>query len=120
MLYVFVSSGLYIGHSSNPLRGKIQKIDPVKININTIFIKFILKFKKIMIKITENKNTLEANAWTRKYFKEDSEENKFFEFIIKGIKDSKLISNPIHTPNQEEDEIVINVPVNKVKKNKNL
>ena len=43
----------------------------------------------------------EANAWVRKYFKEDSEENKFFDLIIKGIKDNKLISKPIQILNHE-------------------
>lgn len=42
--------------------------------------------------------------------REDSEENKFLEFIIRGIKDNKLISSPIHILNQEEEEIVIKVP----------
>jgi hypothetical protein len=41
-------------------------------------------------------------------------------FIIKGIKDNKLISNPIHAPNHEVEEIVINVPLIKVIKNNNL
>jgi hypothetical protein len=31
--------------------------------------------------------------------------------IIRGIKDNKLISKPIHIPNQEEEEIEIIVPV---------
>jgi hypothetical protein len=40
--------------------------------------------------------------------------------IIKGINDNKLISNPIHAPNQEFEEIVINVPLINVIKNNNL
>lgn len=67
-----------------------------------------------------NKNTEEANAWTKKYFKADSEENKFFDLIIKGIKDSKLISSPIHILNQEVEEIVIIVPIIIDKRNKFL
>jgi hypothetical protein len=58
----------------------------------------------------------EAKACVKKYFKEDSEENKFFVLIIRGIKDNKLISNPIHIPNQEEEEIEIKVPIIIVKK----
>lgn len=63
---------------------------------------------------------MEAKAWTRKYFKDDSEENKFFEEVIKGIKDNRLISNPIHILNHETEETVIKVPIIKVKKNKIL
>ena len=62
----------------------------------------------------------EANAWVRKYFKEDSEENKFFDLIIKGIKDNKLISKPIQILNHELEEIAIIVPIIIEKKNKNL
>lgn len=68
-------------------------------------------------KMIENNNVLEANAWVRKYFKEASEENRLFNFIVKGIKDNKLISNPIHTLNQEEELILIIVPKNRVNKN---
>jgi len=83
-------------------------------------LKLILKFKNIKnIKIA-NKRILEAIACTKKYFKEDSEENKLFELIIKGIKDNKLISNPIQTLNQELAEIVIKVPKIIEKINKNL
>jgi len=35
--------------------------------------------------------------------------------MIIGIKDIKLISNPIHIPNKEEEEIEIKVPRNKKK-----
>jgi hypothetical protein len=31
--------------------------------------------------------------------------------IIRGIKDNKLISNPIHIPNQEDEEIEIRDPI---------
>lgn len=65
------------------------------------------KIKKFKI---ENKKIVEANLWIKKYFKDASEEYKFFEFIIKGIKDNKLISNPIHILNQEEAEIEIKEP----------
>ena len=43
-----------------------------------------------------------------------------FEFIIKGIKDNKLISKPIHTLNQDVEEIEIKDPIIKVKKKINL
>lgn len=46
----------------------------------------------------------------RKYFNLASEVNKLFEFIHKGIKDNRLISNPIQTLNQEEEEILTKVP----------
>jgi hypothetical protein len=40
--------------------------------------------------------------------------------IIKGIKDNKLISKPIQIPNQELEEIVINVPNIIIKKKINF
>lgn len=88
-----------------------------------IILIFELKFKIIFHsirkenKIIENNNILEASAWVRKYFKDASDENKLFNFIVKGIKDNKLISNPIHTLNQDEEQILIIVPKNKVDKN---
>jgi len=75
----------------------------------------IIKNNKIV-----NKKIDDAKAWVKKYFREDSEEKRFFEFIINGIKESKLISNPIHTLNQDVEEIEINVPIIIDKKNKNL
>jgi hypothetical protein len=59
----------------------------------------------------------DANAWVKKYFKVASEENKLFVFIDIGINDKRLISNPIQTLNQDEDEILINVPKISVIKN---
>lgn len=89
-----------------------------------IIIKFLeswgadsLKFKNIII---ANNTTLEARAWVIKYFKADSEGYELFELVIKGIIDKRLISNPIHILNHEYDEIVIRVPIIKVKKNKIL
>lgn len=79
---------------------------------------FELKNKK-KIKI-ENNKIIEARAWTKKYFNEDSVENKFFDLIIRGIKDNRLISKPIQILNHEVEEIVIKVPIIKVEKNKNL
>ena len=37
--------------------------------------------------------------------------------LIRGIKANKLISKPIHAPNQELAETVIKVPVIKIHKN---
>lgn len=94
----------------------------IKEEAKTILI-FELKFKKVFHsikkenKIIENNNKLDASAWVKKYFSEASDENKLFNFIVKGIKDNKLISNPIHTLNQEEELILIIVPKNKVIKN---
>ena len=79
---------------------------------------FILS--KINIRMTANKNTDEANAWVKKYFKEASEDIKLFVLIIKGINDNKLISNPIHAPNQDVDETVTRVPLIRVIKNNKL
>lgn len=45
----------------------------------------------------------------------DSVEVKLLVLIIRGIKDNKFNSRPIHIPIQEEDEIVIKVPLIKVK-----
>lgn len=65
----------------------------------------------------KNNNTLEAKAWVKKYLRAASEVNKLFVFIIKGIKDNKLISKPIQILNQEEDEILIIVPKININKN---
>ncbi len=61
--------------------------------------------------------TLEANAWVKKYFKVASEVKRLLVFIIKGIKDNKLISSPIQILNQEEEEILIIDPKISIKKN---
>lgn len=57
-----------------------------------------------------NKKIKEASVWVKKYLIADSEPIMFLLSIIKGIKDIKLISSPIHIPNQEEDEIVNRLP----------
>lgn len=67
----------------------------------------------ILIKII-NKKLIDAIDWTKKYFKEASEENKFFEFEIRGMKLNKLISNPIQHPIHEFEEIEIKVLKNKI------
>lgn len=62
--------------------------------------------------IEENKRTVDAKAWVKKYFKEASVDIKLFLLsLIRGIKDNKLISRPIQAPNQELDVTVINVPI---------
>lgn len=88
-----------------------------------IILIFEFKFKKVFHsikkenKIIENNKILEAIAWVKKYFNEASEENKLFNFIVKGIKDNKLISNPIQILNQEDEQILIIVPKKSVDKN---
>lgn len=67
-----------------------------------------------------NNSILDAIAWVKKYFKDASEENKLLDFIERGIKDNKLISNPIQILNQEDDLILIKVPNINVKRNKSL
>lgn len=65
-----------------------------------------------MNKIIENKSNEDAKACVKKYLREASVDIRLFKSIIRGIKDSKLISNPIQTPNHEFEEIVIKVPKN--------
>lgn len=63
-----------------------------------------------------NKKLIEAIDWVRKYFREASDERRFFELAISGINLNKLISNPIQQPNQEEEEIeiiVLKIKINK-------
>lgn len=82
-------------------------------------LKFVIIFHSIKKenKMIENNNILEAKACVKKYFKEASEENKLFNFIVKGIKDNKLISNPIQTLNHDDEQTLIIVPKNNVVKN---
>lgn len=65
----------------------------------------------------ENNRTLDAKACVKKYFKDASEEKRLFNFIVKGIKDNKLISKPIQTLNHDDELILIIVPKNSVDKN---
>ena len=55
-----------------------------------------------------------------KYFKDASDEEELQDEVIKGIKDNKLISSPIHTVNQELAEIEIKVLKITIKKKNNL
>lgn len=97
----------------------------IKAEAKIIFIIFFLFSNKKSHSIKENKiiennKILEAKAWVKKYFKDASDENKLLFFIERGIKDNKLISKPIHTLNQEEELILIKVPLINVKINKSL
>ena len=64
---------------------------------------------------TEKNKMDEAKAWTRKYFKEASVDKIFLLVDINGMNDNKLISNPIHAPNQEVEDTAIKVPIIRVK-----
>jgi len=55
----------------------------------------------IIIIIIENRIIKEERAWVIKYFMADSDDNMFFVDVIRGMIDNKLISSPIHIPNQE-------------------
>lgn len=63
---------------------------------------------------TENNRVEEAKACTMKYFNDASVVYIFLLEDINGIKDNKLISNPIHAPNHELDDTEINMPPTKV------
>lgn len=85
----------------------------IKIEIKLFVTKFFIKNK---FKIIANKKLIDAIDWVKKYFNAASEFNKLFGFTIKGINLNRLISNPIQHPNQELEEIEINVLKNKVNK----
>lgn len=88
------------------------------IEINDPLISLFILFFNIS-KITANNKTVEANAWVKKYFNEASVDLKLLWFsLIRGIKDNKLISNPIQAPNQELDVTVIKEPIIIIIKNK--
>ena len=88
----------------------------ILINKFIFLIKLLLNLIFIEKSKTENKRIAEAKAWVKKYFNLASDVNKLLEFIQKGIKDNKLISKPIQILNQEEEEILIIVPIIKVKR----
>lgn len=78
---------------------------------------FISKFfNKINFIKIQNKKLIEAIDWVKKYFRDASEDIILLLFEIKGINLNKLISNPIQQPNQEFEEIEINVLKNKIKR----
>lgn len=88
------------------------------INVKEIIIghnseKYVIWKEKLLIIIKEiiKNNIIEDDrAWIIKYLIEDSEDIKLLFLIIKGIKDNKLISNPIQILNHELAEIVMIVP----------
>lgn len=88
-------------------------INKVEFNIMGVIILNSRFINNILIKII-NKKLIDARDWIRKYFKDASEENKFFVLEIRGINLNKLISSPIQHPNQELEEIEINVLKNKI------
>lgn len=73
------------------------------INVNSLFIT-----KIIDINIIDD-----ANVWIRKYFNEASDDINLL-FLIRGIKDNKLISNPIHIVIHELEEIIKMVLIVKI------
>lgn len=86
--------------------------------VELIIIFSFQKFKKlkkklnlVIYKMAVKRKIKDAKAWIKKYLIADSVEIKLFVSIIRGIKDNKLISNPIHIPIQEEEEIAIKDPV---------
>lgn len=75
----------------------------------------INNLKLIIFIIIINKKFIDAIDWTKKYFKEDSVDNKLLEREIIGINLNKLISNPIQQPKKLLEEIAIKVLKNKIK-----
>lgn len=68
-----------------------------------------MKFRDNVIIL--NNKIVEAKACVIKYFIVASEDIILSVFLIRGIIESRLISNPIHIPIQEYDEIAIIVPI---------
>lgn len=98
-----------------------NKAELIRIGIKVLWIiegVTVLKVRALIV--TASKSVAEAKACVKKYFNEASVEKRFFVLVINGIKDSKLISNPIHAPNQEFADVEIKVPLISVIKNKNL
>lgn len=97
---------------------------PVFVNIAEEKIKEILSCWGVIIncdiKTIENNKIDEARAWVMKYLIDASVAIMFFELFIKGIMESKLISKPIHMPNQVWEDTVIRVLVSKVERKSNL
>jgi len=87
-----------------------NKVDKINKLLKLLLIIQLL-LKNNIIKIMANNKIDEAKAWVKKYFNLLSDVIRFFlPSFIKGINESKLISNPIQAPNQELEEIVIKVP----------
>jgi hypothetical protein len=69
---------------------------------------------KINVMYMHCTQNIEASTCTIKYFNEASVLYMFLTLDIRGIKDIKLISSPIHAPNHELEETEIRVPPTKV------
>lgn len=70
-----------------------------------------IKIVKCEVRVREeNKITIEAVAWMKKYLIIISDEI-FLEENIKGIKAIRFISSPIHAVNHDEEEAAIKVPI---------
>lgn len=83
-----------------------------ELNIMVKLLEIVFEKKKLFDNmVIENKISVEANAWVIKYFREASEEKRFFLLFIRGIIDRRLISNPSHIPIQVMDEIEIKDPI---------
>jgi len=67
---------------------------------------------------TMNNKVAEASTCTIKYFNEASVLYIFLTLDIRGINDIRLISNPIHAPSHELDEIDTNIPLTNVISNR--
>lgn len=65
----------------------------------------------IIVMMIENSRIDEANACVRKYFRAASEGIRFLLAVIRGIKASRLISNPIHALNHEFEDTAIRDPL---------
>lgn len=76
------------------------------INSVSQFIEYFIWINKI-----ENNSIVDAITWTIKYLIDDSFIIVFLLFVNMGINESKLISSPIQTPNQEFDEMDRIVPI---------
>lgn len=94
----------------------IRRAD-LAINLNILY-SCIIIFIKSKFKI-ENKSSEDPIDWAIKYLMAASVENLLL-FLNRGIKDSKLISNPIQVVSHEYEEIEINVPMIMELKNKIL
>lgn len=88
---------------------------PILIN-KAIDNKYCENITPVVIVEDANRIMAEASAWVRKYFRLASDENWLVSEEIRGIKDNRFSSRPIHTVNQEEEETAIIIPNVKVEK----
>lgn len=75
---------------------------------------------RLAIKMIEKIRIAEAIAWVIKYFRVASAENLFLNDFIRGISESRLISNPNQAVNHEVAEIEIIVPIINLKEKRSL